>query len=395
MSRLPPAPGNLPTRERGCLAPFLFLLLLTAGGSIFWGFFYGPIATYVAARQWTPTPCQVYFVNELDPTADKRTPKERPSLRYRYNFGGTKFTSARVWFFKPDVDELESMQKQYPEGEYTCYVNPQDPHVAVLDRNFRAQFLVAIFPLTLALIGLIGLAAQFRRHTVERFLQAQGVQRPIAGPDGRVIRRKGRGFGMFLAVLLFAVAYNGVMYFLVREVVQSWSEGLPDCHGLFLTGFAIPFIAVGVGAVTLAGYLFLKLFNPRPTLTLSKARLAPGDTIEISWHCAGRTRRIRRLRIVVEGREEATYARGAKFYTDRELFTSIELLSTRDPKQMPRGKLSFTMPATAVPTFRSDNNSVSWVVRIHGHVRRWPDVDNELELSVAPAGEAVGAEVRA
>lgn len=387
MTSIPPAAGRPASRERGCFVPLLFLLLFLAGSGIFWRFFLEPIAMLISSQRWQPTPCKIYYPDtERDDSGEKRAAGDR--LRYRYTFNGEPYKSARIWFFKPDAGELDAIRRRYPPGDAVCYANPRRPEVATLERDFRPQFLIALFPITLAMIGLVGLLMQFHRRPARSFVEAYARQQREAtiGPDGRVVRRKGRGLAVFLLSTIFAIAYNGVVYFLVRELVDTWSEGLPGCHGLFLTGFAVPFIAIGIAAIVLAVYLLLKLFNPRPTLTVSSANVPLGSSLEISWHFAGRIRRIRRVRIVVEGREEATYTRGAKIYTDREVFTSIELINSRDTSIIPHGHVTFTMPPSAAPSFRSANNSVSWAVRIHGHVRRWPDVETEVQLNIIPAG---------
>ena len=61
---------------------------------------------------------------------------------------------------------------------------------------------------------------------------------------------------------------------LVQAMVQSWSEGL-DCHGIFMTFFVVPFVLVGLAATILAGYLLIKLLNPRPILSVSADRTRP------------------------------------------------------------------------------------------------------------------------
>ena len=51
-----------------------------------------------------------------------------------------------------------------PSGaEITCYVNPRDPHMALIDRGLGWWALMALFPLPFAAIGLGGLYAAFLR----------------------------------------------------------------------------------------------------------------------------------------------------------------------------------------------------------------------------------------
>jgi hypothetical protein len=386
-------PGQFPpSRERGCFMPALFVMLLIMGIGTFWRFFLDPVVLLIQAQRWEKVPCRVYYATKeaegggSTSSADKRAQPQKPNLRYRFTYAGKRHDSGTIWVERLTAGDVAYFQKRFPEGDNFCYVNPANPaKQSLLYRGFRPQLLKAIFPLLLTMIGLVGLGVYYwpkrRRRREWRFIV----------PEGRS-RKKRRGLRSFLVMALFAIAYNGVVYFLVREVIESWSEGFPDFHGMLLTAFAIPFIALGPGSIALAVYLLMKLFNPRPLMQLSPPTLPLGSAVEISWRFAGRIRRLRRLRIFIEGREEATYTRGTKLYTDREVFASIPLLDTTEKAQIPSGRITFTMPAGAVPTFHSPHNNVSWVVRIVGHIRFWPDAEDEIEMNVVPATADATAE---
>ena len=43
-----------------------------------------------------------------------------------------------------------------------------------------------------------------------------------------------------------------------------------------------------------------------------------------------------------------------------------------------------TFPANAVHSFSGGHNRIAWVLKVHGDVPFWPDVEEEFEIEVAP-----------
>jgi len=384
------------TRNTGCLGVAVFAVLLVAGAAAFWQFFYEPVSLFIDARRWEKTPC-VIIVSRFEPPATAavrgEAPRGRIDIRYRYVFRGQHYRSSRIWFFKPRADDRDLLRR-YPEGSSTwCYVNPRDPKEALLDRSFKPQLLIALVPLAMALIGLAGLLARMLRPRdadgqfdwqSRRRLQGAAPQRLRAVPGEQLVWRSPRGIGRFAFSVIFAGIWWSVVSFLVREVIRSWQGGVPDCHGLLLTVFAIPFVLAGV---VLIGYVlvsFLKLFNPRVEVRLSANRVRLGDTVDVSWRFAGNAGRIERLEIWLEGSEQATYARGTSRITESEVFRKVNVASTAFAPEIRQGSARLTVPADAVPTFTAPNNRIVWELKIRGSIPRWPDVDVGFELTVLP-----------
>jgi len=69
-------------------------------------------------------------------------------------------------------------------------------------------------------------------------------------------------------------------------------------------------------------YSFIGLFSPRVKLTVSSASALPGAKIQLNWTLHGQVRRVPRLQIYLEGREEATYTRGTSSCTDKAVFAN-------------------------------------------------------------------------
>ena len=90
------------------------------------------------------------------------------------------------------------------------------------------------------------------------------------------------------------------------------------------------------------------------------------------------------MRVYAEGREEATYVRGTTTSTDRETFAIIRLIDTERHNEMAAGRTTLRIPPTTMHSFESANNKIVWVVKVHGEIPRWPDVEAEFEIRVSP-----------
>jgi hypothetical protein len=196
------------------------------------------------------------------------------------------------------------------------------------------------------------------------------VLRPAVAPGGKVA-----------AAFFFAVFWNGIVSVFVWQAWGGWQRGDPDW---FLTLFLIPFVLVGLGAAGSVIYFLLATFNPRPEVTLLDGPPRLGQELRIGWRFSGRTSRIRRLTISLEGREEATYRRGTDTVTDRETFFSRTLVETESRYEIPRGQTSLAVPDDTMHSFDGGNNKIIWELQVAGEIARWPDVDEGLPVTIAP-----------
>src|SRR4051812_3300386 len=325
-----------PKQRDGCVGIMIYAVLFVAGMTVLYAFFLDPFRNALAANGWTPTPCTVYS-SKVEPVTDKEKKNDkgaativgyRPEIKYSYRVAGKVHRSERVWFIRPSAETQADAKKlvdKYPVGsQQQCYVDPKDDDFAVLERGFQPQLLIALIPLALALIGVMGMVARVLRRVSKPDPRFGPVHRYAEGAT--LTHRSQSGVVALVVIVFFANAWNSIISFLLREVIKNWREGVPGCYGLFLTIFAIPFVLVGVVLLALPVYFFLKLFNPRPTLRLSVAEIPAGGAAELTWRFWGRYDRLHRLRISVEGREEATYQSSEDTATAREVFMTIPLV---------------------------------------------------------------------
>ena len=154
--------------------------------------------------------------------------------------------------------------------------------------------------------------------------------------------------------------------------------------------FLLIFQVIGLALLVNVAYQMLALANPRPTITLSRASVPVGGSLTIEWHLSGAVQRVRSLRLTLEGREEARYRRGTDTRTDTNVFHRATLADVGDSMGMERGTTSIRIPDDTMHTFTADNNKIIWTIKMKGEIKRWPDIEESFDFTVAPAPSAPG-----
>ncbi|MFT3869096.1 MAG: DUF3592 domain-containing protein [Nibricoccus sp.] len=382
-------------KSRFVMAGF-FSIFLLVGLGIGYSFFLRPVFQIAAARDWTAVPCQI-LSSRVRTHSDSDGSTYSVDIVYRYTHQNRTYTSNRYHFFtgsSSGYDGKAEAVRQYPAGvQRTCYVDPAQPSSAVLDRGFTSNLWFGLIPFVFALVGgggiyavlrgkLSGASSSAHRQPSSRGHQSSASQSAfesfeISGPCTLAPTTSPKA--KLIGLLVMAVFWNGIVSVFLLN--QTWS-GI----GLFMGLFLLPFVAVGLGLIGGVVYQGMALFNPRPSLTVSRGVACPGETIEVSWEFAGRTDRLSRFQLSLEGREEATYRRGTDTPTDKETFSRIQLLDTTDPTAMQAGSAKVQIPAGAMHSFKAPNNKIIWALKLHGTIPRWPDVKEEFSYEIAPGG---------
>jgi hypothetical protein len=131
-------------------------------------------------------------------------------------------------------------------------------------------------------------------------------------------------------------------------------------------------------------YFLLALFNPRPRITLTPGAVPLGGTFRVEWAITGRTDVLKRLRIRLEGREEATHQSGKNTATDTNVFASIEIADVTVAQAMSSGDGTVTVPASLMHSFIGSHNKIVWTIRVQGEIAHWPDISEDFPVTVLP-----------
>jgi hypothetical protein len=386
----------------GCFLIGFFSFFLLIGGVIFVFMFVRPVLGILDARNWVETPCVVESSQVRSHSSDDGTTYSVDIL-YRYEINGREYKSNRYHFMGGSSSgrgAKRAIVREHPPGRETvCYVNPKDSTEAVLERGFTNDLWFGLIPLVFVGVGAGGILWGVRKMRagpgsvprVRGLAQAEsqtggapGIPAVSGMDEGMSVTLKPRWspWGKVLGMLFFALFWNGITGVFVWQVIQSWRSGRPEW---FLTIFMIPFVLIGLVLIGAVFNFVLALWNPRPTLRLTPGTPRLGQTMSLEWEFSGRVRVIERLRVYLEGREEATYRQGTRTSTDKSVFAEIDLANEPGRLDLYSGRVETALPVKTMHSFESDNNKIVWNIRVKGSIARWPDVDEEFPVSVLPA----------
>jgi hypothetical protein len=326
------------------------------------------------------------------------------NIFYTYEINGRVFKSNTYDFAGGSSSGYEGKQAvvaRHPRGTRTvCYVNPEDPTDAALERGFVPLMWFGLLPLLFVAIGaggLISLVFKRRRsavaggaavgkgalgagpaNAVPSFPSAQAPERLVLKPELSP-------WAMFFAILFVCAFWNGIMSAFVSHAVQTWRAGHPDWG---LTIFMIPFVAIGLGLIGAVLYWFLKLFDPRPHLTVTPGAVPLGGTLHVQWNLTGRVAILQNLRLRLEGREETRRGAGKNSESATSLFADMEITSVTTPREIRSGEARVTIPSGLVPSLAGMHNKIIWAIQVHGLIAHGPDVKEEFPVTVLPAAPA-------
>ena len=364
------------------------LVFVLIGAGIMYVMLIRPMLKQFAAARWPEVPCEILSSRIASHRGSKGGSTYSVDIRYRYEFRGRTHTGSQYNFdtgTSSSRDWKQAAVDAHPPGKRTvCHVNPDDPFEAVLSTDGSPDRWFGLIPGVFLVVGLViflkaPAMAGANRTAVP--VPAAPSPAPLRGVPGGQVELKPAASPMtgFLVVLFIALIWNGITWGILLTMPKGETFGR-----IFLGIFALVGAALGAAVV----YQFLALFNPRPVLTASSPGAPLGSEIEVGWRFTGNVRRMRRLRISLEGREEATYRRGTTTTTDRNVFADITIDETSDHAAMASGSARVTIPADLMHTFTAPNNKIVWTLRATGDIPRWPDVGVEFPFTVLPSATA-------
>ena len=153
MITLNPSPQRTSPSLSGKIGITLFGLVFLGVGLMFTGFFLNLAVTHYSSRTWEETPCAI-----TGSRVDTVSGGYAVSLVYEYEWKRRTYTSRLL---KPggggvekSVGKADAWTAKYPEGAgAVCFVNPDNPAEAVLERGSLFFGLIVLFPLVFVAIG--------------------------------------------------------------------------------------------------------------------------------------------------------------------------------------------------------------------------------------------------
>ncbi len=348
-----------------------------AGLLVFW--FLPAAAKSLASTRWTETPCTV-ISSRVKSHSDSDGTTYSVDIFYRYTVNGREYKSNRYASLGGSSSGYKGKAaavEKYPAGsQRICYVNPDDPTDVLLKPGVGWELLFGLIPTAFMAAGAGVMWAS--RRAPKRVTRVSGALPAASVTESGPLKSRASPLARLFGITIFAVIWNG----LVGVFLWNLSDGFQRLPGVFFLIFFLPFALIGLGALAGVVYCLLALTNPRCRLQISSSVLHPGESLEVSWTLAGSVHRLQRLRIFLEGREEATYRRGTSSYTDRHVFARLSLAELSNSLEMAQGEVNRRLPGELPPSFAATSNKIIWTLKVHGEIANWPDVNEEYEITV-------------
>lgn len=367
---------------------FLFGMPFFAMGFFFcWIGAISPILNVISSGNWPQVPC-VITTSEVKTNSGSDGNTYSVLIEFSYQYEGRDYTGGSYDFNDVSSSGYKGkaeIVRKYPLGSVaSCWVNPEDPEEAVLSRRipgivffiipFISLFMVVGLGIMIGALGLFpkswGDKFQSRHKPVEQRSEGSAELKPELGGKGKLI-----------GMLFFCLFWNGIVSVFLWQVVEGFRKGNPEW---FLTIFMIPFVTVGIGLIIGVFYYLLALFNPTISLRISEARPCLGQNVVADWKADRSLKRLKSLRILLEGIESATYRRGTDSVTDECVFYKSTLFETADPLAHRGGERNVEIPADMMHSFDGGNNEIKWRLRVEGDIPKWPDLEQDYPITVRP-----------
>ena len=383
------------------------LLFGTAGLGVLGFTTIRPLYLLVRAQSWQPAQCEIVF-SQVE--RSRKGDTSRINMQYRYTWNDRPYTGTH-YDFEVGSDNIGNAAKDavvaahLPGQSVACFVNAADPTESVIDREFHWKYLMGLafgVPFALVPVLLIGLVIYGRRKNRQR----QTVPMATTGVPGMafttsapastttfgssigssvgsgpvVLKPESSRVARLAGMIFICLFWNGIVgVFTYFEVTGGIKNG-----GWFVYLFLIPFQIIGVLLLWAVINSALTLLNPKPTLTLSADSVPVGGSLTLQWQMTGLVSRLRNLKIVLSGREEAHYRRGTSSYTDKNTFYEVQIAEANDSNRIERGMATVSIPRNTMHSFNADDNKIIWSLKVTGEIAFFPDVEETFDILVRP-----------
>jgi hypothetical protein len=376
-------------------------------------FFVRPVLRVREARNWVETRCRIVSSDVGEHPGSKGTTYS-VDIVFSYTVGAGRFTSKQYDFMggsSSGYSGKEAIVERYPARMHTaCYVNPADPADAVLDRDYPEDLLFGLIPLAMTVVGATGLIAAGRRAKQPDGgkLWAPGVI-PASGVTmwGGTVKRRAGDIGLVSALeteqtespvelkpaatpagsaatgVVISIIFNGIVILVLLHQLPIWkTRGVDWGLAAFLAIFGLMGVVILLGTIK----ALMRLLDPRVHVRLTPGTLRLGKDFAVEWELQGGSKRLSRLRIILECQEEAKVHGSKQDYTITSVCYREILLDTQQAGELASGRVAIKGPDGVMHSLNTGRNQITWRLRVEGKVAGWAGVKDEYPVVMLPEG---------
>lgn len=379
-----------------------FSIFFLAGSLIGYYFFLSPWINSLTSGDWKRTECTILSSRVQTHDGDDGDTYSVDIL-YAYEVNGRAYRSSQYSFMtgsSSGYSGKKEIVRRYPAGsQAVCYVNPDDPSEAVLNKSLGGMAWFAILPLIFMIVGGVGIlyslfGAKDKRPSYTRsrkrpqtagFSESfKGENADVTGGGMTILKPKYSPWFKVFGSLFAAVFWNGIVGIAVFQCVKGWMTGNGS---IGFTIFISIFVLIGIAIIFGFFHAVLAAFNPKLTITLFSDFICIGDEVSFNWEFKGSANRISRFTLTLTGTEAASYRRGTDTITATHNFYQMVVTEQTNAAFMQRGQGRIAIPGESMHTFKSSNNEIMWVLKAHCDISKWPDTKDDYTISIHPLQE--------
>ncbi|MCA9433841.1 MAG: DUF3592 domain-containing protein [Candidatus Omnitrophica bacterium] len=359
--------------SRGILA-FIVVVGLGIGGSLVYFMIVSPYLQANEARDWVEVPCTI-LSSEVESHDSGDSITYSPHIVYRYTYEGKEYTSERYDFrggSSSFYDRHAEVVRSYPSGSETvCWIDPENPSEAVLNRDFGLGELWP-FLILMGILVLIFLLFVFRWKTPKEKvwlpetysrLKTRRITRETSFGNLQPLAQEYTFLQQLVGIVLVAAFWNGIVYMIF--LYDSGFRGVTN-NPMNLIGFSI-FGGIGL-VLILAGVLWLVtgLFFKSPKVLGNDSVLRLGDPMQIGWSFPQGWNPLTKLQVRLICAESVNKSEGENVKESESILWENLVVSTENSRQNWTGNREIEIPEDVMHSFEFGDKKVKWLVRMEG-----------------------------
>ncbi|MDR3229398.1 MAG: DUF3592 domain-containing protein [Puniceicoccales bacterium] len=367
------------------LLPFILGIVFFFAGSAIVVFFYIiPLRQQQQSMSWVETPCHVLKSEVKTHSGEKGSVTYSVYICYEYKWEEKKYIGEK-YDFSIGSDNIamgakHEVVRQHPPGLKTvCFVNPDNPHEAVLARTMGDA--VWIFPAMGGVFAIVGfLTFIFSiRMACKRNKTAVHTGAPVAYID-KPIAPLQQTHGNWVAFLFLAAFAIGWCYVMFGQIIPEMLSVFKEADGVDLIFKLSSFMLalMGIIPVLLALRLGLTSFVPK-TIVEMKPVIRAGEMASLRWRICGKVNSVLWLKLKLCGEER--FHRGQE--EEKNAVEELELLNIRGPLTANSGELTFELPADVPLSGEYETRKIEWEVEAKLKLSFFPAKTTRFKITVA------------
>jgi hypothetical protein len=342
-----------------------------------------PAVQSFLAQRWMETPC-VVDSSEVAISPGRRSSTYHIKVVYHYDCDGQTYTAHRYQFGAASSTRARARRivSLYPPGKHAiCYVNPNAPGSAVIERGLNLEMVFGAIGIPFLLVGLAAFYFAPVISSKQRMTQPNAVPQHMASTgESMALKPDSTPLGKFVFMLCFALFWNGFISIFFYLTFLTHDSSIGWFPKIFVGFF------VFIGVLLLGSVLgsFIALFNPRIRVTARTRAVPLGGEFHFEWNAGRHAARLKNFRIRLEGREQAVSRRGKSTQILNEIFADIPILETADRDLFAQGQGRVVIPAGLMHSLHGRNNKILWRLRFRGELPYLAPLEEDFPIDVLP-----------